>query len=61
MIFNRVHLVFCLFERNRQSPYPMALAAAYLSIRQRTTAPLTLQSLLMNRLLSARGVGCAAA
>ena len=42
MIFDRVHLVFTLFERNRQSPYPMALAAAYLSIRQRTTAPLTL-------------------
>ena len=42
MIFDRVHLVFCLFERDRQSPYPMALAAAYCSIRQRTTAPLTL-------------------
>ena len=42
MFFDRVHLVFCLFERDRQSPYPMALAAAYCSIRQRTTAPLTL-------------------
>ena len=42
MFFDRVHLVFCLFARNRRSPYPMALAAAYLSMRQHTTAPLTL-------------------
>ena len=42
MFFDRVHLVFCLHERHRQSPYPMALAAAYLSMRQRTTALLTL-------------------
>ena len=38
---DRVQLVFCLFERDRQSPYPMALAATYCSIRQRTTLPLT--------------------
>ena len=42
MSSDRVQLVFCLFERDRQSPYPMALAATYCSIRQRTTAPLTL-------------------
>ena len=42
MSSDRVQLVFCLFERDRQSPYPMALAATYSSIRQRTTAPITL-------------------
>ena len=42
MSSDRIQLVFCLFERDRQSPYPMALAATYSSIRQRTSAPLTL-------------------
>lgn len=42
MTSDRVQLVFCLFERDRKSPYPMALAATYSSIRQRTAAPLTL-------------------
>ena len=35
-----VHLAFCLFERDRNSPYAMALAATYSSIRQRTSAAL---------------------
>ena len=38
MFFDRVHLVFCLFERDRQSPYPMALAATYSSIREAAAA-----------------------
>ena len=38
---DRIHLVFCLFQRNDQSPYPMALAATYSSIRQRTSAAIT--------------------
>ena len=42
MTSDRVQLVFCLFERDRKSPYPMALASTYSSIRQRTAAPLTL-------------------
>lgn len=37
---NPVHLAFCLFVRERGSPYPMALAATYSSIRQRTSARL---------------------
>ena len=38
---DRIHLVFCLFQRDDQSPYPMALAATYSSIRQRTSAKIT--------------------
>ena len=41
MTSDRIHLVFCLFQRNDQSPYPMALAATYGSIRQRTSAAIT--------------------
>ena len=43
MSSDRIQLVFCLFERDQQSPYPMALAATYSSIRQRISAPLTLK------------------
>ena len=41
MTLERVQLVFCLHERDANSPYPMALAATYSSIRQRTNASLT--------------------
>ena len=41
MTSERIHLVFCLFQRDDQSPYPMALAATYSSIRQRTSAGMT--------------------
>ena len=41
MTSERIHLVFCLFQRDDQSPYPMALAATYSSIRQRTSADIT--------------------
>ena len=41
MTSDRIHLVFCLFQRNDQSPYPMALAATYGSIRQRTSSTIT--------------------
>ena len=37
-----IHLAFCLFERDASSPYAMALAATYSSIRQRTAAVLHL-------------------
>ena len=37
-----IHLAFCLFERDGNSPYAMALAATYSSIRQRTAAVLHL-------------------
>ena len=31
-----IELVFCLHQKSPDSPYPMALAATYVSIRQRT-------------------------
>ena len=37
-----INLAFCLFERDDNSPYAMALAATYSSIRQRTAAVLHL-------------------
>ena len=42
MLERPVLLVFCLFERDRSSPYAMAMAATYSSIRQRTSAKLHL-------------------
>ena len=41
-----IHLVFCLFVRDSASPYPMALAATYISIRQRTSASLRVHVLI---------------
>lgn len=41
-----IHLVFCLFVRDLASPYPMALAATYSSIRQRTSASLRVHVLI---------------
>ena len=41
-----IHLVFCLFARDSASPYPMALAATYSSIRQRTSASLRVHVLI---------------
>ena len=41
-----IHLVFCLFARDPASPYPMALAATYSSIRQRTSASLRVHVLI---------------
>jgi len=41
-----VHLAFCLHQKNKSSPYPMALAATYMSMRDRTTARLCLHILL---------------
>lgn len=38
MTTDPIHLVFCLFQRDSESSYPMALAATYSSIRQRTSA-----------------------
>lgn len=37
-----IDLAFCLQQRGPLSPYPMALAALYISIRQRTSASLCL-------------------
>jgi len=37
-----IELVFCLHQKSLDSPYPMALAAAYISIRQRTHLQLRL-------------------
>ena len=37
-----IELVFCLHQTSSDSPYPMALAANYISIRQRTNHPLRL-------------------
>jgi len=37
-----IELVFCLHQKSPDSPYPMALAATYISIRQRTNHPLCL-------------------
>lgn len=34
---NPIDLVFCLHQKSSDSPYPMALAANYVSIRQRTS------------------------
>ena len=41
-----VHLVFCLHQKNEFSPYPMALAATYISIRNHTSVRLCLHILL---------------
>ena len=41
-----VHLAFCLHQKNESSPYPMALAATYVSIRDRTSVRLCLHILL---------------
>ena len=37
-----IHLAFTLFQRDSLSPYPMALAALYASIRERTKEKLSL-------------------
>ena len=37
-----IHLAFTLFQRDSSSPYPMALAALYASIRERTQEALSL-------------------
>ena len=37
-----IHLAFTLFQRDSSSPYPMALAALYASIRERTQETLSL-------------------
>ncbi len=42
---SRVELVFTLHQRNHLDHYAMALDAAYVSIRQRTTAVLRLHVL----------------